>query len=244
MAKKISGKPSFGSTYSDQTGSVRTLIQHMAKQMYANGTYQAITNSTGGSTAGNIVAVPTPRTAGTNAADCGAKTSFDSNIGAINNANHILIGVLNPMLTTVGADTLTNNTGGTGTAGTVPALSATVTAATANTAVNYADARQRLAQARNEQATLVRAVNSLAMAIGEPPLADNTGGSAATNMTIGGLTATSAAVPPNANAPGALKAEIDPAFAALRDNYARICAKITAMDALAAPTAMPVVAIA
>jgi hypothetical protein len=240
----ISGKPNFGSTYSDQTKAMRTLVQHLAKQTFANGSFQAITNSTGGTTTGSIVAVPTPKTAGTTATDCALKTAFDTNLTAVNNAAHILIGVLNPMLTAVGAATLTNNTGGTGTAGTVPAISKTITAAAANTAVNYGDARSRLGQARNEQATIVRAVNSIAMAIGESSLSDNTGGNAATNLTVAALTATSAAVAGNANAPGCLKTEADAAFAALCDNYARVCAKITALDGIAAPTTMPVVAIA
>ena len=153
------------------------LMRQAARKTLTNVT--VIDNSTG--TAGSsTVAVNTPSkftyVSGTTLAP---RAGFNTAVSAANDAVAVLAGVLtNDVLTKLGLTTVTGGNGNVAVARTVPAIGHALAGSdgSGSTALLRSEASAIITTARNNLATVIRAYNVAAIAIGVATLADNTGG--------------------------------------------------------------------
>lgn len=212
--------------------SIRPLIERLAQQgaRAALTVPTAIIDSSTGVAAATVVAVPLPGkfTHVDGQSDLAQLASFNTAAITINNG----IAVLAEHLSVNGnvklnIPAITGGDGVIAVSGTVPAATKTVTGvdgATA-TALGRLEAGSALSALRNNLATVVRAYNALAVAIGVDTLTDNSGGKPTlTDYTL--VNRVVAATGVAAAGDAASKAAVDAALTALANDIATVAAKI------------------
>jgi hypothetical protein len=191
-----------------------------------------VTNSSTGTAGSVLSAVPSQAAkvtpSGTNLAP---RAGFNTAIGKINNAIAVLAGHLNDMgLTPLGLTTITGGNGTVATPSTVPALDKTLTGVdgSSDSALLRSEFLTQLVIARNNLATLVSAYNTVAVAIGQPTLANVTGGKASPKLILTNQgTAGTAVLTANVSSSDlASDAAVDAALTALANNIATLSEKV------------------
>lgn len=187
-----------------------------------------VDNSTG--TAGaSLVAIPTAdKFVYTSGSTLAPRAAFNTAIGKIDDAIAVIGTYLSVQTVKLGLGAITlNATGAVAVAGTVPAQdkSLTATDGSSNTALLRSQANASITVHRNNLATLVRAYNQIATAIGVDTLLDATGGKPTlTSLVLSDeVTATTAA---GNTADVVSDAAIDAILLAFANNIATLVAKI------------------
>lgn len=208
------------------------LFQNATRAVLGAETIGAITDNSTGVAAGTLAAVPVVPTKGEgDGSNLAPRAAFNTAIGKVDNAINVLAKYLNDeVLTPLSMPTITLNGGTVAVPGTVPALDKALTATdgSTNTAMLRSEAFAQLSIARNNLATVVKAYNMIATAIGGTTLADNTGGKADSELELvtQGTAATAVATADVATTDCALDTEVDASLTALANNIATLAAKI------------------
>jgi hypothetical protein len=180
---RIPSNKKFGMIHSDVVAALRALAQDAARtRLESSAIVTDFTDSTTGTAAQpeTTVAVTLPAYANADGTNLAPKAGFDTAINVLDNVTASFALSLNPILATIGYPLLVDSSGGTAsTAGTIPAITKTLTAVTgaSDTGLDAATGRAQLSIARNNQATILRAINAIASAVGDASLPDNVGGS-------------------------------------------------------------------
>ncbi len=177
-------KTAKGMDYAVLLATVAAMAQTSMRTALGEITITPLTDSSGGTPAATVVAVPRfePFTHAAGASDLPPTADFNTAIGKTDDAIAVLATYLNVnVFTPLGIDALTvNATGTVDTAGTVAAQDLTLTGTDAATALaaSRTEVNAALAVTSNNMATLMRGINIIANAIGVATLMDNTGGKA------------------------------------------------------------------
>jgi len=216
------------------TNIVRGLAMDHARQRVENAGVADVTDSSAGTAASDSVALVIPTAAFNAVSVNGAQnTDFITTMDEFLDAMTAFGDHLNNVRARLGLKRVPLLTR-TFTAGTVPACDNAITAATGATTVGFSTGYTALVIIQNGYATLLRALNEVAAAIGEPILTENSGGTPDLSAyTIADF------VNPTASATGSDsidKTVADAFCAALRNNIATMCAKFNALMQSAPPT--------
>jgi len=208
-----------------------------------------ITDSTTGTAGETVVSVPTQKDDATITGSTGApKTGVDAALEKVDDRLATLSDLVNEALDGLGLDDLTANSTGTAAAPSegavaLAAMDKTVTGNAGTTAVlaERHSFNAAVIQARNNVATIARALNNAFVAVGLDPFADNSGGVADNaKLTLVDQDSTGTAV--SAAAGGAVtKAAADAALTALANNVAFLVDRIEELYGATAAVAVRVV---
>ena len=225
---------------------LKTLAVNTSRAIVEALTIAPITNSSGGTPAGALVAVPTQLSkvalSGTNLA---SRTAFNTAIGKVNNAHAVLAAYLSANgFTAIGFPALSGFNGTVATPGTIAALDLTVGAGIDGSASNSmlrSDFNAVITRQRNIGATLTKVYDTLAVSLGVATVPNaNLGKADSAYLGYAGTTAATA-VGAGAVATSDLtsKAAADAALAAMANNIATLATKINTILLAAATTATP-----
>lgn len=236
MTVKLGLSSVYGLSHSDLVKTVIALAQEAARTRVESSNFTDFTDNTTGTAATAVGAVTVPPAFTATGTDVAPKAGFDAALDKIEDVQASLAESLNPILGTLGAAALTYTTG-TATAGTIPAMDKTLTAVSGagSNAVNAIDGRARITAAVNNQSTIIKAVNQVAVAVGYPILPDLSGGSAVSTGVLASLAATGTGALATAADQSLSDTATDAALTALANNYATAIAHVASI--LGAPVA-------
>lgn len=210
---------------------VKAVCQNNARSLLATAT---LTDNSTGVAGSNLSAVPTQSSkVAASGANLSHRTNFNTAISGIHDALTVLATYINTnLLAKLGVTQITLNGGNVAVAGTIPAITKALAAVdgSAGNGMLRSEANAAVLRARNNLATIVKAYNIAATAVGAPTLSDATGGSASDTLSLGALVQSNTAVAAGAVATSDLAsdASVDSSLNALANNVATIAAKITA----------------
>lgn len=210
---------------------VEAVARNNARSILSSANLAALTDSSTGTAGSTFTPVLTVDTkvvlSGTNLSP---RDGFNTAIGVTDNAIAVLATYFNVAFTALGIPLITLGTGNVVTPATIPAQTKTIAGVdgTAGNGMLRFDANAALVRARNNFSTLIRAYNTVAVALGVATIADNTGGSVpGALMVVGAKLTAGTAISAGAVATSDLasKAGIDAALTALANNIATLAAK-------------------
>ncbi|MCC8942111.1 hypothetical protein H8A99_38280 [Bradyrhizobium sp. Arg68] len=202
-------------------------------QMFNQGSFSTLTDSTGGTAASGLAANPAPSPANGAATTSAPKAGFDTQLAAIND------GTMNTLRKFYDLAPYTDNTGVTGN-GTLAAISNSLTAvdgSSGTSAVDQVTALARIATVKHNVSSLAVGINDLVGFVGIPSLTDSLGGTAST--TIAAVAATGTGVGGATGTPTLLNADAHTWLGHARDNLATLAAKLNAIIGAAGVTLKP-----
>lgn len=212
-------------------GFVKATARNSVRAAISAAPVAAVTDSSTGSNVASV-AIPTINTkAIPSGANLASRTAFNTAIGTVHDAIANLRNTLLGFYTPLGiADHLGAHGGAAGVAGTVGAITKVVTGVdgTAGNALQRVEANSALSRQRNNLASLIKAYNHVATAMGVATIPNNTGGKASDPISFGAsVTATTAiAAGSVATADLASKAEVDASLTALANTVSHIANKV------------------
>lgn len=198
--------------------------------MFTQGSFTAITDSSGGSAAAGLVANVAPTAAAGAATTSSPKAGFDTELNVIENAIAEVATKMNSVRAFYDLAVYTDSTGQTAN-GTVEALSVNLTAvdgSSGTVAVDVTTALARMATIRNSLSSLAVGINDLVGFVGVASLTDALGGTAST--TLANIAATGGGVG-GATPVTLLDTAVDTWLSTNRDNISTLVAKINAVMA-------------
>lgn len=238
-AVKLPIKLQYGVEHDNLMKAIEVVLTNQHRTAISGATLLSLVdNSTGVDTAGAVPAIGTFEPfVHASGSDLAQKAAFDTAIGKTNNAVAVLKGIVNQMLTTLDLSVAISGGNGTvATAGTVPAQDKSVTGVdgASTTALERLSANQQMVVARNNIATIIKALNYVAINVGYVTLADNSGGNASPTYALTNPASTASGV--DASGATCAKAAVDIALDNMADGIATIMAYIddlqTACDTL------------
>jgi len=156
---------------------VQGLAQDHARIKLDSAGVTDLTDNSGGTNA-NAVALMTVPTAAFDAQTAGGSpaSAFDTAAGKIENACAVFADHLNNARVRLGLVLMTWTTGTIATAGTLASLTTSLTATSGATAIDFTTGVARMKSIRNNIGTLARGLNEVLKAVGDPRIADASGG--------------------------------------------------------------------
>jgi len=206
------------------------LAQESARARVAASAPDALTDSTTGTTAAALVAVPVA-TAGVNPASGPTKASFDTQIGLVEDAHQELLAKTNELIVLLAGSTARTigDTAGAAADDTLAAIAAFTNGV--DDLTDPVTGNRQIVIARNNQAAIAAGVNYCRIAMGLAPITDNTGGMFGVNADeylIVDQAATAAAVD-TAGGASLLAASAAASMTALKNNISSLATAINAM---------------
>lgn len=224
LAIELSGADVFGLDANAIFKALRGLAQDNARIKLEVAPFPDVTDSTTGTAGAALVAVVSPPKFIVTATDAAPKAAFDTATVKLAAVAAEFADYLNEILAAFGLPLLVQGNGVVGTAGTLAALDKALTAVdgVGDNAVAYATGIAEVVKARNDQALILRAINEISVAIGDPTLQNNTLGSPDKDTRTLSIRAATAAAVDGTTALLATLADttVDAALLALANNYA------------------------
>lgn len=213
-------------------------------QMFNQGSFSTLTDSTGGTSSTGLVANASPAPANGAATTSAPKAGFDTQLAAINDGFGELVSTMNVLRNFYDLAPYTDSTGVTAN-GTLSAVSNSLTAvdgSTGTSAVDEVTALARMVTVKNNMSSLAVGINDLVGFVGVPSLTDALGGTAST--TIAAVAATGTGVGGATGTPTLLNADVDTWLGHARDNLATLAAKLNAIIGAAEVSMKPLTVVA